>query len=144
MHFENFRENFIFKKSVKRHICHLKNVRLWHDLPTWVNDRVISPFREALMFTNLCVREVSRKLNLRKNFRIYSTMTHIMVTTNDALTTTESFKMASSLSLTHLSRVVFPLLSIGLVHFRFKGCWLVVFIFSQILIENSVSKQWRP
>ena len=33
----------------------------------------------------------------------------------------------------------FPLLSIGPVHFRFKGCWLVFFIFIQIIIENSVT-----
>ena len=30
------------------------------------------------------------------------------------------------------------------VHFRFKGCWVVFFIFIQILIEHSISKQWRP
>ena len=29
------------------------------------------------------------------------------------------------------------------VHFRFKGCWVAFFIFIQILIEHSVSKQWR-
>ena len=27
---------------------------------------------------------------------------------------------------------------------RFKGCWVDLFIFIQILIEFSVSKQWRP
>ena len=35
------------------------------------------------------------------------------------------------------------LLSIGPVHFRFKGCWVDFFIFIQILIEQYVSKQWR-
>ena len=25
-----------------------------------------------------------------------------------------------------------------------KGCWVVFFIFSESLIEHSVSKQWRP
>ena len=35
--------------------------------------------------------------------------------------------------LTHLSQMEFPLLSIGQVHFRFKGCWVVFFIFIQIL-----------
>ena len=30
--------------------------------------------------------------------------------------------------------------SIGLVHFHFKGCWLIIFIFIQIVIEHSVSK----
>ena len=37
----------------------------------------------------------------------------------------------------------FPLLSIGTIHFRFNGCWVVFFIFVQILIEHSASKQWR-
>ena len=35
-----FCENFIF---AKRHICHVKNVRLGHDFPTSVNDIVILP-----------------------------------------------------------------------------------------------------
>ena len=39
---------------------------------------------------------------------------------------------------------IFPPLSIGSVHFRFNGCWVVVFSFIQTLIEHSVSKQWRP
>ena len=30
------------------------------------------------------------------------------------------------------------------IHFSFKGCWMVFFIFGQILIEHTVSKQWRP
>ena len=37
--FENFSENSIFANSVKRHICHVKNSVLGHDLPTSVNDR---------------------------------------------------------------------------------------------------------
>ena len=40
----NFRENFIFANSFKRHICDVKNSRLGHDLPISVNDRVISAF----------------------------------------------------------------------------------------------------
>ena len=48
--FGNFRENF-FAKSVKRHICGVKNSLLWHDLPISINDRVISPFREDFVFT---------------------------------------------------------------------------------------------
>ena len=36
--FGNFRENFIFSNSVKRHICDEKNLRLRHDLPISVND----------------------------------------------------------------------------------------------------------
>ena len=34
-------------------------------------------------------------------------------------------------------------LSIGPVHSRFKGCLVVLFIFIQIIIDFSVSKQWR-
>ena len=39
---------------------------------------------------------------------------------------------------------VLPHSSTGLVHFRFKGWWMVFLIFIQILIEHSVSQQWRP
>ena len=58
--FENFQENFIFPKSVKRHICDVKNSRLRHDLPISVNDslRVISPFREDFIFMKLRICEV--------------------------------------------------------------------------------------
>ena len=45
-------------------------------------------------------------------------------------------------SSTHLSRI-FPLLSFGPVHFRFKGCWVVFIIFIQILIEHSVDTLTR-
>ena len=38
----NFRENFIFANSVKRHICDAKNSR--DDLHISVNDRVVSAF----------------------------------------------------------------------------------------------------
>ena len=51
--FGNFYENFIFANSAKRHICHVKNSPLWHDLPTSVNDRVFSPFREGFISTKL-------------------------------------------------------------------------------------------
>ena len=66
----NFRENFIFAKSVKRHICDYQNSQLGHDLPISVNDRAISTFREDF----IC--EVSRKLNPRENVRIYSIEYH--------------------------------------------------------------------
>ena len=39
----------IFARSVKRYICGVKNLRLGHDLPISVNDRVISPFHEESM-----------------------------------------------------------------------------------------------
>ena len=44
---------------------------------------------------------------------------------------------------TNLGEWQFPLfiLSIGPVYFRFKGFWVVFFIFIQILIDHSVSKQ---
>ena len=67
----NFRENLIFANSVKRHICDEKS-RTGHDLPISVKDRVISPIREGLIFTKLRMCEVSRKLNSRENFQIYS------------------------------------------------------------------------
>ena len=37
-----------------------------------VNDRVITLFREGLIFTKVRICEVSRKLNSRENFQIYS------------------------------------------------------------------------
>ena len=37
--FGNFRENFIFENSDKRHICDVKKLRLGYDLPVSVNDR---------------------------------------------------------------------------------------------------------
>ena len=58
--FGNFRENFIFANSVKRHICDVKITRLWHDLPISVNDRMTSLFREDFIFTKLRMCEVSR------------------------------------------------------------------------------------
>ena len=43
--FGNFRENFIFANSIKRHISDVKNWRLRQDLPISINERVILPFR---------------------------------------------------------------------------------------------------
>ena len=48
-----FRENFIFADSVKRHICDVKNSRLGPDLPIFVKNRVILPFREDFIFAKL-------------------------------------------------------------------------------------------
>ena len=62
--FGNLCENFISANRVKRHIYHVINSRLWHDLPTSVNDRVISPFREGFNFTKLRYSEVLRKQTL--------------------------------------------------------------------------------
>ena len=44
----NFRNNFIFVNSIKRHICDIKNLQLGHDLPSSVNDRMILLFHEGL------------------------------------------------------------------------------------------------
>ena len=59
--FGNFRDNFIFANSGKRHICDVKHSRLGYGLPISVNNRVILLFREGLIFTKLCTCEVSRK-----------------------------------------------------------------------------------
>ena len=59
--FGNFRENFIFANSIKRHISDVKNSRLRQYLPIAINDRVILPFREVYIFTKLRICEVSRK-----------------------------------------------------------------------------------
>ena len=56
--FGNFRENFIFANSIKKHIK--KNSRLRQDLPISINDRVMLPFREGFIFTKLCICEVSQ------------------------------------------------------------------------------------
>ena len=61
--FGNFRENFIFANSVKRHICDVKNSRLRHDIPISVNDRVISPFREDFVFTKLRENKTLAKIS---------------------------------------------------------------------------------
>ena len=55
----NFRENFIFVNSVKRHTCDIKNSRLGQDLPISVINSVISRFQEDFIFTKLCICEVS-------------------------------------------------------------------------------------
>ena len=59
--FENFRDNFIFTNSIKRHICDVRNLQLVHDIRISVNDRVILPFREGLNFTKLHICKVSQK-----------------------------------------------------------------------------------
>ena len=43
--FENFRDNFLFAKSVKRHIHDVKELRTGHDLPISVNDSDIANSR---------------------------------------------------------------------------------------------------
>ena len=58
--FRNFRENFIFANSTKRHISDVKNSRLRQDLPISINKRVIFLFREGFIFTKLGISKVSR------------------------------------------------------------------------------------
>ena len=55
----NFRENFIFANSVKRHICDVKSSRVWHDIPISVNGRVIYLLHEGFIFKKLRMCEVS-------------------------------------------------------------------------------------
>ena len=55
--FGNFRENFIFANSVKRHICELKKPQVEHDLPISVKDIEITPFREGFIVTKLRMRK---------------------------------------------------------------------------------------
>ena len=57
---------------MQTYICQVQNSRLWHDLTTSVNDRVISTFFEGFIYAKLRVRKVSRKENPRENFRSYS------------------------------------------------------------------------
>ena len=40
----------IFVNSVKRHICHVKNLPLWHDLPTSVKEKDFSYFAKKRFF----------------------------------------------------------------------------------------------
>ena len=50
--FGNVHDNFIFTNSIKRHICDIKNWPWGHDLPTSINDRLISPFRAKFRENN--------------------------------------------------------------------------------------------
>ena len=53
INFRNFHGTFILANSVKRHISEAKHLRIGHDLPSSVNDRVISPFCKGFIFTKL-------------------------------------------------------------------------------------------
>ena len=73
--FGNFRENFIFAKSVKRHICDFQNSQLGHGLPISVNDRVVSTFRENFFSRNFAYAKLRENKTLAKlsEFTVYRT-----------------------------------------------------------------------
>ena len=58
--FRNFRENFIFAKNIKRHVCDVKNSRLVHYSTTSVYGREISPFCDGFISAKIRISEVSR------------------------------------------------------------------------------------
>ena len=63
---KNFLENFIFVNSAKRYIWDIKNLRLGHDLPRSVNDRVISAFRKDFVFMNFAYTKFHENKTLAK------------------------------------------------------------------------------
>ena len=65
--FGNFRENFIFANSIKRHTSNVKNSRLRQGLPISTDDRVILPFCEAFIFTNFAYAKFRENKVLAKN-----------------------------------------------------------------------------
>ena len=62
-----------FSRIPPKYTLRRKKSRLGYKLPVSVNDRVIQPLRECLIFTKLHICELSRKLNSCENFGIYST-----------------------------------------------------------------------
>ena len=77
--FGNFRENFIFANSIKRHISDVKNSRIRQDLPLSINDRVILPFREGFIFTKLRICEAYAKFRENKVLAKISEFTVILI-----------------------------------------------------------------
>ena len=65
--FGNFRENFIFANSIKRHICDSFNSRISHDLPISVNDSVILPSHENKTLAKISEFTVPLSLTYRKS-----------------------------------------------------------------------------
>ena len=64
-----FFARILFSRIVLKNIYDIKNSCLWHDLPTSVNDRVISSFHEGFIFTAKFHQNIKKK---RENFQIYS------------------------------------------------------------------------
>ena len=54
--FRKFHEFFFFVNSFKIHINHARNSRLGHNLPTPVNDRMLSPFGEGFCENNALLK----------------------------------------------------------------------------------------
>ena len=71
-----FRENFIFAKSIKRHISDVKKSRLRQDLPLSINDRVILKFREGSIFTNFAYAKFRENNVLSKISEFTVSCTH--------------------------------------------------------------------
>ena len=61
----------IFANGDKRYICYVKNSRLEHDLPSSVNDRAISPFREGFLFSKLRLFRDNKILTKISEFTVY-------------------------------------------------------------------------
>ena len=66
--FGNFRENFIFTNSIKRHISDVKKWQLRQELPISINNRVILPFREGFIFTKLRIFHENKVLAKMTSF----------------------------------------------------------------------------
>ena len=60
------RENFIFTNSVKRHICHIENSRLGHDLPASVKDSDFAISQGVYFLHNFPSRNFAKIKPLRK------------------------------------------------------------------------------
>ena len=56
------KENLIFANSVKRHICHIKNSQLGHDLPTSVNDGDFAIFLGFYFYENFASARFRKNL----------------------------------------------------------------------------------
>ena len=83
--FGNFREHFIFANSVKRDICHIKNSRLGHDIPTSVNDSDIAISRGFYFHETSHMRSFA-KITLAKfpNFQYWSSWKDVNVLVHES------------------------------------------------------------
>ena len=70
---EIFARNFIFVKSVKKHIYDVENLQLRHASPISVNDRVIFPFRENFG-KNKTLEKISEFTVLLNFFTVFTIM----------------------------------------------------------------------